>query len=230
DALDEIQKELHLPSLPARMEAYDISNIQGTAAVGSMVVFENGKPKPSHYRRFRIKTVAGANDYAMLQEVLGRRFRRVKSDVVSGPNTWAVLPDLVLIDGGKGQLNAALDVMQEMDAEMVPAIGLAKENEEIFLPQQKEPVVLPRSSPGLQMLQRLRDEAHRFALGYHQRLHKKGTFASALDAIPGIGPRRKRALLRQFGSVQAIREASVAEIASAKGMTGSLAERIKGYL
>ncbi|MBI4188894.1 MAG: excinuclease ABC subunit UvrC [Chloroflexi bacterium] len=229
-ALAEIQKELRLPRLPVRMEAYDISNIQGTAAVGSMVVFENGKPKPSHYRRFRIKTVPGANDYAMLQEVLGRRFRRVKTDNVSGPTTWSLLPDLVLIDGGKGQLNAALDVMREMGAEMLPAIGLAKENEEIFLPQQKEPVVLPRSSPGLQLLQRLRDEAHRFALGYHQRLHKKGTFASALDTIPGIGPRRKRALLRQFGSVQAIREASVAEIASAKGMTGSLAEKIKGYL
>ncbi len=225
-ALTEIKKELHLPRLPSRMEGYDISNIQGKAAVGSMVVFEKGKPKPSHYRRFRIKTVSGADDYAMLQEVLRRRFKRI-SDAT---DTWAILPDLILIDGGKGQLNAVRAVMGEVGAESVPTASLAKENEEIFIPQKTKSIILPRRSPGLQLLQRLRDEAHRFALGYHQKIHKRATFASALDDIPGIGPRRKRALLRKFGSVQAIREASEEELATIKGMSKGVAKKIKGYL
>ncbi|MFC1916645.1 excinuclease ABC subunit UvrC [Chloroflexota bacterium] len=227
-ALAEIKRELHLPHLPSRMEGYDISNIQGVAAVGSMVVFEKGKPKPSYYRRFKIKTVPGANDYAMLQEVLKRRFKRsLESDA---SNTWAVLPDLVLIDGGRGQLNAALSVMHEMGAGSVPTASLAKENEEVFLPQQKETIILPGSSPGLQLLQRLRDEAHRFALGYHQKIRKKETFASSLDTIPGVGPKRKRTLLKQFGSVQAIRNSSVEELATTKGVNHSLAKRIKELL
>ena len=231
-ALAEIKQELHLPHLPSRMEGYDISNIQGTAAVGSMVVFEQGKPKPSHYRRFRIKTVSGANDYAMLQEVLGRRFKRtsLKSSDVSTPNTWAVLPDLILIDGGKGQLNAARAAINEAGAGSIPIASLAKENEEIFLPQKRQPITLPRSSPGLQLLQRLRDEAHRFAIGYHQKIHKRETFASALDTIPGIGTKRKRALLKQFGSVQAIREASPEELAATRSMNRDLAQKIKEYL
>jgi excinuclease ABC subunit C len=225
-ALEEIKRELQLPRLPSRLEGYDISDIQGTAAVGSMVVFDQGKPKPAHYRRFRIKTVSGVNDYAMLQEVLRRRFKRAGS----ASDTWAILPDLVLIDGGKGQLNAARATMQEMGAGSVPTASLAKENEEIFIPQKPEPIILPKSSPSLKLLQRLRDEAHRFALGYHQRVHKRETFASALDSIPGIGPKRKRALLRQFGSVKAIREASIEELATARGMTQSLAKKIKQYL
>jgi len=229
-ALAEIERELHLPHPPLRMECYDISDIQGTAAVGSMVVFEKGKPKPPHYRRFRIKTVSGIDDYAMLQEVLKRRFKRSQVSDTSAPDTWAILPDLVLIDGGKGQLNAALSAMRETGITSVPVASLAKENEEIFIPQKKEPVVLPRQSPGLQLLQRLRDEAHRFALTYHQKVHKKETFGSALDAIPSIGPKRKRALLKQFGSVQAIQEASIEELAAARGMTESLAKKIKEYL
>jgi len=222
-ALEEIQRELDLPRLPARIEGYDISDIQGAAAVGSMVVFEQGRPRPSHYRRFKIKTVAGIDDYAMLAEVLKRRFKR-GGDASGG---WAAVPDLVLIDGGRGQLNAARAVMKEMGADSIPAAGLAKENEEIFIPQKSKPVILPRSSPSLQLLQRLRDEAHRFALGYHRGLRKKETFASALDTIPGIGPKRKRALIRRFGSVSAIREAPLEELAAAKGMTQSLAEKIK---
>jgi len=225
-ALEEIKGELQLPRLPSRIEGYDISDIQGTAAVGSMVVFDKGKPKPAHYRRFRIKTVSAANDYAMLQEVLRRRFKRAGS--ASG--SWAILPDLVLIDGGKGQLNAAQEAMQQMGADTVPTASLAKENEEIFIPQKSEPIILAKSSPGLQLLQRLRDEAHRFALGYHQRIRKRETFASALDTIPGIGPKRKRALLRQFGSVKAIQEAPIEELAAAKGITHSLARKIKEYL
>ena len=229
-ALAEVKRELRLPHVPVRMEGYDISNIQGVAAVGSMVVFENGKPKPSHYRRFRIKTVSGADDYAMLQEVLSRRFKRSLKGGTSAPDTWAVMPDLILIDGGKGQLNAARSVMHEMGAESVPIASLAKENEEIFVPQKKEAIVLPGSSHGLQLLQRLRDEAHRFALGYYQKVHQKETFASPFDTIPGIGPKRKHALLKHFGSVQAIQKASVDELAATKGMSRSLARKIKELL
>jgi len=229
-ALAEIKRELHLPRLPSRMEGYDISNIQGTVAVGSMVVFEEGKPKPSHYRRFRIKTVSGANDYAMLQEVVKRRFKRSLKSDASTPNTWAILPDLVLIDGGKGQLNSVLAAMREVGVGSVATASLAKENEEIFVPQKREPIILPRSSPGLQLLQRLRDEAHRFALGYHQKIRKRQTFASALDTIPGIGPKRKRALLKQFGSVQAIREAPLEELAATRGMSKHLAQKVKEHL
>jgi excinuclease ABC subunit C len=231
-ALEEIEKELRLPHTPSRLEGYDISNIQGKGAVGSMVVFDQGRPKPSHYRRFRIKTVEGADDYAMLHEVLSRRFKRsgLKSSETTRADTWSVLPDLVLIDGGKGQLNAALAAMKETGAASVPVASLAKENEEVFVPHQKEPIVLPATSPGLQLLQRLRDEAHRFALGYHRKVRRRQTFDSSLDAIPGIGPRRKRALLRQFGSVRGIREASVKELATGRGMSMSLARKIKEYL
>jgi excinuclease ABC subunit C len=226
NALAEVEKELKLKAAPLRMEAYDISNIQGTSAVGSLVVFENGKPKPAHYRRFKIKTVEGANDYAMLQEVLKRRFARKSKDAT---DAWAILPDLVIIDGGKGQLNAALSILKET-GNQVPMASLAKENEEIFLPGKKDPVTLPKTSPGLQLLQRLRDEAHRFAVGYFTSVHRRKTFTSALDSIPGVGPRRKSALLRQFGSVQRIRDASSEELAAATGMNREQAEKIKEYL
>jgi len=228
-AIDEIERELSLPNPPQRMEAYDISDIQGKAAVGSMVVFEKGKSKPAHYRRFRIKSVPGADDYAMLREVLRRRFKHLGEET-SSTDAWAIVPDLVLIDGGKGQLNAALAAMGELGVTSVPVASLAKENEEIYLPQRAKPIVLPRRSPGLRLLQRLRDEAHRFALGYYHRVHRRETFASAFDDIPGIGPRRKRALLKKFGSVQAIREASLEEIAATSGMTEKLARNVKESL
>ncbi|MBI2852571.1 MAG: excinuclease ABC subunit UvrC [Chloroflexi bacterium] len=224
--LAEIQQELRLPRPPERMECYDISNIQGKLAVGSMVVFEKGKPKPAHYRRFRIKTIGGADDYAMLQEVLRRRFKRGREGEVS----WAVVPDLVLIDGGKGQLNMALAAMKEVGAGDVPVASLAKEREEIFVPERAGPIALPASSPARQMLQHLRDEAHRFALGYHISIRQKASLTSALDSVPGIGPRRKRALLRKFGSVRGIREATAEELAAAPGMTGTLAKKVKEYL
>jgi excinuclease ABC subunit C len=229
DALEEVQQELKLENPPLRMEAYDISNIQGNSAVGSLVVFEKGRPKPAHYRRFKIKTVAGANDYAMMQEVLRRRFKHTGKSGTSAEDTWAILPDLVLIDGGKGQLNAALSALEEAGVQ-VPVASLAKENEEIFIPRRKGPVVLPKSSPGLQLLQRLRDEAHRFAINYFSSLHRRKTFASALDSVPGIGPRRKSALLRQFGTVQRISEASVEELMATTGMPRAQAARIKEYL
>jgi excinuclease ABC subunit C len=231
EALEGLQRELQLPNTPSRLEGYDISNIQGTGAVGSMVVFDEGRPKPAHYRRFRIKAVDGANDYAMLQEVLRRRFRRrAGAEGAPATNAWAILPDLVLIDGGKGQLNAARAAMEELGAGSVPLASIAKENEEIFTPRSTDPLVLPGSSPSLQLLQRLRDEAHRFALGYHQKLRRRQTFDSTLDAVPGIGPKRKRALLRQFGSVRAIRDAPLEELAAAEGMSPVLARKVKEIL
>jgi len=232
EALNEIKKELKLPNLPSRMECYDISNIQGRASVGSMVVFEKGQPKPAHYRRFRIKTVPGIDDYAMLQEVLRRRFKRfsLRSDEAASKDSWALVPDLVLIDGGRGQLSSALVAMQETGADSIPLASLAKENEEVFLPQQPEAIRLPESSPGLQLLQRIRDEAHRFAIGYHRKLRRRDTFTSFLDGVPGIGPKRKRALLKQFNSVKAIREASVDELSAAAGISLGQARKIKEYL
>jgi excinuclease ABC subunit C len=195
-----------------------------------MVVFENGMPASALYRRFRIKTVEGANDYASLQEVLRRRFKRAaKTDEEAENDSWQIKPDLVLIDGGKGQLNAALEVFKG-SAEEIPFIGLAKENEEIYLPHRKDPVRLSRSSPGLQLLQRLRDEAHRFAVSYHTNVRTKKAFKSALDSVPGVGPKRKSALLRRFGTVQGIRDATVEEIMAAAGMTREQADKVKETL
>ena len=231
-ALKEIQEKLALPRPPERIEGYDISNIQGKEAVGSMVVFENGRAKPSHYRRFRIKTVPEANDYAMLYEILGRRFKRMTADKPEpdSKETWGILPDLVLIDGGKGQLNAAYSAMKEAGAGALAIASLAKENEEIFIPGRSNPIVLPRNSPALQLIQRVRDESHRFAIAYFTRVHKKKTFTSSLDNIPGIGPKRKRALIKQFGTVKGIKEATNEGLLTVKGMTSELVEKIKEYL
>ncbi|MES0329072.1 MAG: excinuclease ABC subunit UvrC [Dehalococcoidales bacterium] len=229
-ALDELKAKLNLPSAPLRMEGYDISNIQGTAASGSMVVFERGRPTPSRYRRFRIKTVAGADDCAMIAEVIRRRFRHHKETASPSADSWATRPGLVLIDGGKGQLAAAMAAMREAGAESIPLASLAKENEDIYLPGRARPLILLETSPALRLLQRLRDEAHRFALGYHHKIHHRQTFASALDDIPGIGPRRKRSLIKQFGSVKAIRQAGLEELAAASGMSQRLAEKIKENL
>jgi excinuclease ABC subunit C len=229
EAQAEIQKALHLPDLPARIEGYDISNIQGQDAVGSLVVFEDGRPKPAHYRRFKIKTVTGANDYAMLQEVLCRRFKRINAPE-NGQEIWGVLPNLLVIDGGKGQLNAALEVLKENGLDSLPIAGLAKENEELFIPAQKDPIVLPKSSLGLKLLQRLRDEAHRFAISYYHKVHRKRAFKSELDEINGIGPKKKKALIKQFGTVQGIRQATLAELTSVKGINQALATKIKESL
>ncbi|MDO8567663.1 MAG: excinuclease ABC subunit UvrC [Dehalococcoidales bacterium] len=225
-ALAEAQRTLQLKSPPQRIEGYDISNIQGRFAVGSMVVFEEGRPRNAHYRRFRIRTVAGADDYAMLQEVLTRRFKRSQCEA---SDTWAVLPDLILIDGGKGQLNAACAAMKASGVDL-PVMGLAKENEEIFVPGKPAPIVLPKSNLGLQLLQRVRDEAHRFAISYFTRTHKRESFTSALDGVPGIGPKRRRALLRKFGSVQGIKDASMQDLADADGMTQAQAKKVKEHL
>jgi len=228
EALEELKEKLKLPEIPRRIEGYDISNIQGQMAVGSMVVFEDGRSKPAHYRRFRIKTIPGANDFAMMEEVLRRRFSHAKEGSDS-PN-WAVLPGLVLIDGGKGQLGAARAALEAAGATAVPLASLAKEHEEIFILGKSQPIRLPANSPGRQLLQRVRDEAHRFALGYHTKLRQRKVFTSALDDVPGIGPRRKKALIKSFGSVARIREATVEEIAAQPLFNAALAQKIKEYL
>jgi excinuclease ABC subunit C len=224
--LRELKNRLRLPKMPRRIECYDVSNIQGALAVGSMVVLEKGWPKPAHYRRFRIKTVAGADDYAMIQETLRRRFKRG----LTGESTWAIIPDLVLIDGGKGQLNAALELRKELGLDSIPIVSLAKENEEVFIPGDPQPVYIAKDSPALHILQRARDEAHRFAISYHRRLRHKEGIASALDNIRGIGPRRRKALLKKFGSIEAIKEASSEELSQTEGITLALAQRVKEYL
>jgi excinuclease ABC subunit C len=223
EALKELQEKLHLPRLPNRVECYDISNIRGTSSVGSMVIFENGRPKPSAYRRFKIRTVAGIDDYAMMQEVLSRRFKRVKA---ADASSWAAIPDLVLIDGGKGHLTSAQEVMLELGIDDIPLASIAKENEDVFLPGAAEPLRLPRDSQALYLLQRIRDEAHRFALSYHVYVRKKAALKSDWF-VPGIGPQRKRALFKKFGSLRAIKEASIEDLVSVPGMTRQLAERVK---
>ena len=240
EALRQLQDELGLPEPPRRIECYDISNIQGTNSVASMVVFIDGRPASQQYRRFKIRTVAGANDFASMQEVLSRRFRRVaeaarpelvESGVTAGDaGDWADLPDLVIVDGGKGQLSAALDAMRDCGAEFIPTVGLAKKREELFIKDEMEPIMLPRDSQSLYLVQRVRDEAHRFAIAYHRDLRSKSAIQSGLDAVPGVGPKRKKALLRKFGGVRAIREADVDAIASTPGMTRASAELVKEHL
>jgi len=245
-AINQLQEELSLPSPVHRMECYDISHIQGTNTVASMVVFEDARPKPAHYRRFKIKTVEGVDDFESMREVLRRRFKRMatarakearelgkdgkdwsrREDV----DTWGILPDLVLIDGGKGQLSAALEVFLELGLEDIPLASLAKENEEIFVPHTSEPIILPRASQALYLVQRIRDEAHRFAITYHRNLRSKSSVRSAIDMVTGIGPKRKRTLLRRFGTLQGIKDAPVDDIAAVPGITRSLAVRLKQTL
>ncbi|MCL0049418.1 helix-hairpin-helix domain-containing protein [Dehalococcoidia bacterium] len=230
-ALEELKDRLRLPRMPQRIECYDISDIRGTAAVGSMVVFMGGKPKSSHYRRFRIRAVAGIDDYAMMREVLRRRFRRTSSARQEETGeSWGSTPDLVLIDGGRGHLNAALEVIRELGIESVPIASIAKGNEEIFVPQSTEPITFPRNSQALYLLQRIRDESHRFALSYHLKVRRKGALTSELDKIPGIGPKRRQALLKRFGTLREIMSASLDELASVPGMTRSLAAKVKDRL
>jgi excinuclease ABC subunit C len=224
--LEELKDRLGLPRMPLRIEGYDISNIRGNQAVGSMAVFSKGLSKRTGYRRFRIKSVSGIDDYAMIQEVLRRRFKRS----LAADEKWSATPDLILIDGGKGHLNAALEILKELGLAPIPAAALAKENEEVFVPGRSEPLNIPRTSAALHLLQRIRDEAHRFALGYHRKLRYRESIASALDSIPGIGPKRKKALLKKFGSVRGIREASIDEMSQVPGITDKLAEKVKEYL
>jgi excinuclease ABC subunit C len=217
--LEELQRALDLPGLPNRIEGYDISNIQGTEQVGSMVVWENGGMKKDDYKRFRIRTVAGADDFASMAEVLSRRFAKALEQ-------GSVLPDLVLIDGGRGQLNAALKVLQDLGLDYIPAVGLAKQAEEVYQPERLHPLVLDPTSPALHTLQRIRDEAHRFAITYHKKLRSKRTIQSVLDTIPGIGPSIRTSLLKTLGSARRVRDSSVAELAAVPKVTPKLAQRI----
>jgi excinuclease ABC subunit C len=230
--LNDLQARLELPAVPKRIECYDISNIQGKHPVGSMVVFEDGRPKPAHYRHFRIKSVQGANDFAMLQEVLQRRFaRRARSEEgMPLEPSFSQLPDLLLIDGGKGQLSAAREVLERMGLGSIPTFGLAKQQEELFRPDHSEPIRLPLDSAALFLVQRVRDEAHRFAITFHRVVRKKDAFASALDGISGLGPARRRALLRQFGSVENIRGATLEALTEVRGITRPVAAAIKEML
>lgn len=227
-ALEELAAALGLAGPPMRIECYDISNFQGAESVGSMVVFEEGRPRTGEYRRFRIRTVQGPNDFASHQEVLRRRFRHASAGKEGDEEArrWA-MPDLVVIDGGRGQVSAAAEVLGELGLADLPLAGLAKEREELVLPGREEPVVLPVTSQALYLVQRLRDEAHRFAIAYHRSLRDRRTVRSALDDLPGVGPKRKRELLRAFGSAKRVREAPLEQIAAVPGIGPALAERIK---
>ena len=226
DALAELQAALHLPRLPKRIECYDISNTQGTESVASMVVFVDGKAKKDQYRKFRIKTVIGPNDFASMNEVLLRRLGHMDTDVKFAKDN----PDLIIVDGGKGQLAFALKALAEMGYNDIPIAGLAKKEEILFLPNEDEGVYLPRDSQALYLVQRIRDEAHRFAITFHRSLRGKRNLASVLDDIPGVGAKRKNALLRHFGSLTKITQATAEEIAEVEGIGEVLAEEIYEYL
>jgi excinuclease ABC subunit C len=230
-ALEELAEALGLPVPPMRIECYDISTFQGAESTGSMVVFEEGKPRTGEYRRFRIRAVEGPNDFASHQEVLRRRFRLAKSgDEGSDEERRWAMPDLVIVDGGKGQVSAAKAVLDELGLHDLPLAGLAKEREELFLPGRSEPILLPPTSSALYLVQRLRDEAHRFAITYHRDLRAKRTIRSAFDDLPGVGPKRRRELLKVFGSLKRVRDAPVEQIAAVPGISRALAERIKATL
>lgn len=233
EILEELQNVLEMNRIPQRIEGFDISNIQGTDAVASMVVFEDGMPKGSDYRRFKIRTVEGPNDFTMMQEAVRRRFRKgleERQHVATENGKFAKFPDLLLIDGGKGQLSAVMEVLEELGLTHLYVIGLAKQEEEIFLPHREEPIRLSRRSQALMLLQRVRDEAHRFAVTYHKSLRTKRTLSSGLDGVPGIGPKKKQALMKRFGSLKRIREASVEELMQVPGISQELAEAVKEHL
>ncbi len=237
-ALAELQQALGLAAPPNRIECYDISNTQGTASVGSMVVFTQGVPNKRLYRRFNIETVRGPDDFASMEEVLARRFRRWQAADQAAlqpgarvDESFAQLPDLLIVDGGKGQLGRAVAVLERVGLRgRVPVVGLAKQEEEIFFPDRSAPLRLPRHSQGLYLIQRIRDEAHRFAITAHRARRSKQGLASTLDSIPGIGPARRKSLLKHFGSVDKIREATLEELTAVPGITLALAETIKASL
>ena len=241
-AMAELHEALKLPTPPSRIECYDISHTQGTQTVASMVVFVQGAPRKSDYRRFNIRTV-GNDDYGAMKEVLTRRFERYKESLAGelhDPNqigvqkketAWSLLPDLLIVDGGKGQLAMAMDVLRQFDLENeVPLAGLAKQEEELFMSGQSASILLPRRSEGLYLVQRVRDEAHRFANTGHRNRRAKAGVASILDSVPGVGPKRRKLLLTHFGSLDDIRKATMEEIVSVPGIPVAVAEAVKAYL
>ena len=222
-AVEALQRALALPRAPRRIEAFDISNISGTDTVASMVCFENGRPSKANYRRFKIRTVTGIDDFASMREVVSRRYRRLLEEKAS-------LPDLILIDGGKGQLSSALAALKQLGLENQPVVALAKRLDEVFVPGNPDPQNIPKDSPALRLLQKIRDESHRFAISYHRLLRGKRQVSSELDGIPGVGEKRRRALLERFGSVRELRKASVEEIAAVPGIPAKVAGKIYEYL
>jgi excinuclease ABC subunit C len=235
--LDDLRTKLHLKNTPKRMECYDISNLQGTMVVGSQVTFDEGEPRKDLYRRYRIRSFEGQDDFASMYEVLKRRLTRAVAE-----NQF---PDLWVIDGGKGQLNVAVEVLKEFNLlDQLDVVSLAKQHvlndgteetvvkseERVFIPNRKDPIVLPKNSTALFLLVRIRDEAHRFAITYNRELRKRARLRSAIDDIEGIGPVKRRALLRHFGSLRRIREATVEDIAQVKGMNRDLAAKIRAHL
>ena len=239
EALTQLQEALALPDPPGRIECFDISTLQGTHTVGSMVVFARGAPAKSDYRRFTVKGKGAhgePDDYAAMREVLRRRFRRAVEDALPDPGqkarpssaAWRRLPNLLIVDGGKGQLGVAMEVLAEFGlTEVAPVAGLAKQREELFLPGRAEGILLAPGSQGLFLVQRIRDEAHRFAITFHRQKRSQAAVASQLDAVPGIGPARRKALLKHFGSLEAIRQASVEELANVPGMTLAAAQSVR---
>ncbi len=242
-AITELQDALKLPAPPARIECYDISHTQGQQTVGSMVVFVQGAPQKSDYRRFNVQSTTN-DDYGSMREVLSRRFQRYR-DTLAGelhdpseirarsdrPTAWAILPDLLIIDGGKGQLAVGQEVLRLFDLENeVPLAALAKQEEELFLPDRSQSVILPRRSEALYLVQRVRDEAHRFANEGHRKRRAKVGVASILDAVPGVGPKRRQLLLKRFGSLEALRAASVEELTAVPGISVEVAESIRAHL
>jgi excinuclease ABC subunit C len=226
--LEDLQARLHLAARPCRLECLDISTLQGSQSVGSLVVFTDGEPEKSSYRRFRIRGVAGQDDYAMLREVVRRHYGKEGQQ----------LPDLLVVDGGRGQLQAVLSALKDLGAPSFPVVGLAKaavQGEEVvrdrlFLPGRKNPVFLPASSPGWLLLLRLRDEAHRFAVAYHRKRARKELVQSSLGQIPGIGPKRRQMLLRHFGGLEEMKRANLEEVAALPGMGRKAAQSLKEWL
>ena len=231
EALEELRECVNLESLPIRIECFDISTIQGESPVGSMVVFQDALPKKAHYRKFGIKRVQGQDDFAMMGEVISRRFARAR-DVTAEryDEGFAAIPNLVVIDGGKGQLSAALAALRAYDLPRVAVIALAKREEEVFVPGRSKPIVLARDSAGLQLLQRIRDEAHRFALGFHRQRRDAKARESILDALPGVGPARKRALIQHFGSPERLLDASPEELEGVPGVPAKVGREIHAAL
>jgi excinuclease ABC subunit C len=231
EALEELREALNLESLPLRIECYDVSNIQEESPVASMVVFQDGLAKKGHYRKFGIKRAAGQDDYAALAEVISRRFARMR-DVADEEydESFAATPNLVVVDGGKGQLSSVLGAMQAFDLPRVAVISLAKRVEEVFVPDRPEPIVLDRHAPGLQLLQRIRDEAHRFALGFHRQRRDSKAKESIFDTLQGVGPARRRALLQHFGSAERFLAATQEELEGVPGMPQKTARSIYAQL
>ncbi len=221
--MEELQRVLGLTVLPSHIEGFDISNISGTLSVAATVCFRDGKPHKVHYRHYRIKTVEGSDDFASMAEVVGRRYARVRAE-------GGTLPDLVMVDGGKGQLMAALRALWQLEIRDLRVIGLAKQMEEIHVADQTQPIRLPRNSPALHLIQRLRDEAHRFANGYHQKLRQRRVQESVLDEFSGLGEKRKLSLLQHFGTIQRLREATVEKIATVTGIGPKMAAALKEFL